>query len=202
MKILNKQKGFAIFGVLFILLLAVALVGGAYYIAKHYNKTSSSTTTKPTDSYAGWQTYTGKVTSDSQNPAHQADQVAYTLKYPADWKYYPIDSYYSYQRIVPANGTISQAGISFNSVATSLDAEHYFNSFDKTGLVGPTWQGVKGFTTRNGYSAYTAKLDAATGTTYETYITINGGVVDFNYGASQSKYFDTFQQIFDAVKSL
>jgi len=203
------QNGFTVVETLLVLIL-LAIIGFTGYYVYHtrsnanstYNNATKTANTTP-DKTSGWQTYTGKVSDQAQNPAVQADQIAYSFDYPASWNFYPIGTEVSgaptsFQFIAPSS--TSDKSINFNSVSTTKNAKDYYTQAvgDQSKLVGPVWQGVNSFTTEKGYSGYTSKLDADTGVNYETYIS-NGqsGLVAFNYGAAIDDA--TLQHIFNSV---
>lgn len=208
------QKGFTIVETLLVLILLAIIGFTGYYVYQSRNNANSSyndaasTKTVPAAS-SDWQTYTGKVSDQAQNPAVQADQVAYSFEYPPNWKFYPIGTQStvdgqtganSFQEIGPSLN--SDKDIAFNGVATPKTAKDYYTNAvgDQSGLVGPTWQGVKSFTTKKGYSGYTSKLALDTGANYETYISNNkSGLVDFHYGEAMASDTSTLQKIFDSV---
>lgn len=203
------QKGFTVVETLLVLIL-LAIIGFTGYYVYHtknnanstYNNTSK-TAASDVSNNSGWQTYTGKVSDQAQNPAVYADQIAYSFKYPAGWKFYPIGTMdnggaSSSQFIAPNLG--SEKTIVFNGDTTTKNAKDFYDDTvgDQSGSVGPVWQGVKSFTTQKGYSGYTAKLDLDTGVNYETYISNNkSGLVDFHYGAAVDN--STLQQMFESV---
>lgn len=210
----RRQKGFTVIETLLLLIL-LSIIGFAGYYVYHsknnanssYNDTAKASSSTPVNEE--WKTYNGKVSDDAQNPAVYADQIDYSFKYPSSWKFYPIGtqttsngqtSSNSFQEIGSSLG--SDKNIIFNGIASAENAKDYYTNAvgDQSGLVGPVWQGVKSFTTKNGYSGYTAKLDASTGATYETHISNNKtGLVNFTYGAATASDNSTLQQIFDSV---
>lgn len=210
----RNQRGFgAVEGLLFLILLSILGFTGYYVYHAKNNANSTYTTTAKTGSdtpiSSAWQTYNGEVSDQAQNPAVEADQIAYTFQYPSSWKFYPIGtemtsggqtSSISFQEIGPSQN--SDKSIRFNSVTSSKNAKDYYTAIagDQSKQVGPIWQGVGDATTRAGYSGYTTKLDASTGTVYETYISNNKtGLVVFNYGSAAASDSATLQRMFRSV---
>lgn len=207
------QKGFTVVETLLVLILLAIIGFTGYYVYHTRNSADSSynniesTTSLQANHSSDWQTYTGKVSDQAQNPAVQADQIAYSFKYPSSWKFYPIGTEStvsgqtgsnSFQEIAPS--LESDKAIAFNGVASTKSAKDYYIDAvgNQSGQVGPLWQGVKSFTTEKGYSGYTAKLDADTGVNYETYVSNNkSGLIDFHYGAAVDDA--TLQRIFNSV---
>ena len=211
----HNQKGFgAVEALLFLILLSILGFTGYYvwHTSKNANSTYNSaanTNGSLANQYSNWQTYTGKVGPDVGNSASEEDQIAYTFKYPAGWKFFPIGTQEtidgqtgadSFQQIAPSLG--SNKAISFNGRTTNKNAKDYSTSLagDQSNFVGPIWEGVGAVSTKTGYSGYTSKLAAPTGTTYETIISNNKtGAVVFDYGAAIYSDKTTLQHIFDST---
>lgn len=78
-----RQQGFA--GIFVLLVLALAIAGGAYYLGTQkgsWKAQEATNTTSTTNQTADWKTYTNK-------------RYGYSLKYPSDWHVWNIDRYVS-----------------------------------------------------------------------------------------------------------
>jgi type II secretory pathway pseudopilin PulG len=207
--------GFALIEAILVLAI-VAIIGGAAYYVWHSDQTASKSLDQASSTNQvasnniddkNWQTFTAKVTDQAQNPAIYADQVAYSFKYPKDWHYYPIGSKYgtqdsttSFQFITPYK-TNTQGGLDFNSTSTQKDAKAYLDS-SPSGTVGENWTVIDSFTTKEGLSAATSKLNNVTdGNDYETCLTITGGVVCFHYSGNAKLNSSVLKAIYDSVKA-
>lgn len=204
----KKQHGFAVFEVLFFVLLAVVITGAAYYIGTRHNKSdkaSSSTTSssgKPasivSDSTADWLTHTGSE---------------YTIKYPKDWKFYakgekfPIVSDTSQPAYTDATNDYLQNsadGLGATSLTISVDKESV-DSSTYMEEVFPSGEAPQGQITNkqnftiSDYTATTYSLTFRGVVSYKTAVSNKKKVLYFDYLADHA---DTVNQIIKTAKIL
>lgn len=200
---------------LLVVVLVIGFVGWYVYRAQNTaNNTLANTAgngnlTSPI-STAGWQKFSDDGTKYPATPDGNGDAVGFSFLYPKNWKFYPIGTVAhgaeaAFNAVSPSVTATSTNDLVFSSVVTSLSAKDYFKQVTANQPAptnGPDWQGLSGFTTKKGYSAYTSKLKASNGTSYETIISNKKGAVIFNYGSSSSNYFSTYKAIFNSVNFL
>jgi hypothetical protein len=190
----NNRKnvgGFALFEVLFFVLLVAILVGGAYYVGKnHSTKTANNTSSSSSNSAikTGWHLYTNTA-------------AGYSLQLPAGWSYIkgqaekdevgavvtddqgnPIISPDS---IFPdAEDRQSTNGIAEVDTDTSNLAPKAY--FEQNGFGWENYTVQASDSKINDYDAYEAVMTGQGGETHVPVITHNGKVVQFFYYAKPS----------------
>jgi type II secretory pathway pseudopilin PulG len=219
------EKGFSLVELLLILILISIIGFTGYYVwnsksksDETLNKASAANSAQnTTSSKADWLTFSDKDSGNSSyaGAASGGDSVPISFKYPSDWKTAPVGTMIhkegsaaesSYNILIPKGRSVNSSDMSFGTYALekSQTAKEHFDEITTAspGQVGPNWESVSTFKTKNGYSGNIGRLAGGNVIGYEITVSNTKSIASFGYSSTDNKYVAVLKEIVDTVQFL